>query len=126
MHRNLGYAGITFTGCKNTAFLKLRPVQSSIENNQLSMSNGKSEAQKSYSDTLLRLSAVINEGKGAVALTEVTSAKNKTATSVNIAVSPVRKMLDKAECDQHSVSHRCFNHSFVHYRMSALYKTKKL
>jgi len=69
-------------GCKNTAFLKLRPVQSSIENNKLSLSNGKSEAQKSYSDTLLRLSAVVNEGKGAVALTEVTSAKNKTAASV--------------------------------------------
>jgi hypothetical protein len=31
--------------------------------------------------------------------------KNTTAASVNIAVSPVRKMLDKAECDQHSVSH---------------------
>jgi hypothetical protein len=59
------------------AFLKLRPVQSLIENDQLSMSNGKSEAQKSYSDALLRLSAVINEGKMTVALTEVTSAKKQ-------------------------------------------------
>ena len=103
--KSLGTAGFTFIGCKNTAFLKLRPVQSSIDNNHLSKSNEKSEAQKSYSDTLLRLSAVINDGKGAVAQTEVTSAKNKTAASVNIAVSPVRKMLDKAECDQYSVSH---------------------
>jgi hypothetical protein len=74
-------------------------------NDQLSMSNGKSEAQKSCSDALLLLSAVVNEGKGTVALTEMTSAKNKTAISVNVAVSPVRKMLDKAECDQYSVSH---------------------
>ena len=92
-------------GYRTTAFLKLRPMQSSIEHNQLTMSNGKSEAHKSYSDTLLRSSAVVDEGKGAVALTEVTSAKNKTAASVNIAVSPVIEMLDKAECDQHSVSH---------------------
>ena len=80
-------------------------MQSSIESNQTSMSNGKSEAQKSYSDMLLRLSAVINEGKGAAALTEVTSAKNKTAKSVNIAVSPDKEMLNKAECDHHPVSH---------------------
>ena len=51
--KSLGTAGFTFIGCKNTAFLKLRPVQSSIDNNQLSKSNEKSEAQKSYSDTLL-------------------------------------------------------------------------
>ncbi len=69
------------------------------------MTNGKSEAQKSYSDTLLRLSAVVNKMKGAVALTETTRAKNKTATSVNFAVSPDIDMLDKAECDHHSVSH---------------------
>ena len=35
----------------------------------------------------------------------MTSAKNKTASSVNTAVPPVIKMLDKAECDHHSVSH---------------------
>ena len=35
----------------------------------------------------------------------MTSAKYETATSVNIAVSPVIKMLDKAECDHHSVYH---------------------
>ncbi len=49
----------------------------SIENNFMSMSNGISEAQKSYSDTLLRFSAVVNKMKGAATLTEVTRAKNK-------------------------------------------------
>ena len=34
----------------------------------------------------------------------MTSAKNKIASSSNIAVSPVNKMLDKAECDNLSVS----------------------
>ena len=66
----------------------------------------KSEAQKSHSDTLSRLSAVVNEGKGAEALTEVTSAKNKMAISIaHTAISPVRETLDKADCDHHSVSH---------------------
>ena len=70
------------------------------------MPNGKSEAQKSHSDMLSRLSAVINEGKGAEALTEVTSTKNNMATSVvNTAISPVRETLDKVDCDHHSVSY---------------------
>ena len=51
------------------------------------------------------LSTVVNEGKAAVALNNVTSAKNITATSVNTAISPVRETLDKADCDHHSVSH---------------------
>jgi hypothetical protein len=76
-----GTAGFTFTSCKPTAFLKLRPLQSSIENKQLSTVNEKSEAQKSYLDTLLRLSAVVNEGKGAAEYRSL----------------PGRKMLDKAE-----------------------------
>ena len=50
----------------------------------------------SNSVTLLRLSAVVNEGKGASALTEVTNAKNKIVLSVNI-VPPVIQMLDKAD-----------------------------
>ena len=68
------------------------------------MPNGKSEAQKSHLDNLLHFSAVVNEGKGAEALTEVTSAKNKMAISIaHTAISPVRETLDKAGCVHHSV-----------------------
>ena len=70
---NLGHAGVIPVGYKTTAFMKPRPAQT--ENNP--MPNGKSEAQKSYSDTLLRLSVVVNEGNWAVALTEVTAQKTK-------------------------------------------------
>ena len=93
----------------------LSPVRSAslhndpTRNHQISLqsestTNRKNEAQTSHSDKQLRLSAVVDEGKGADALTEVTSAKNKIASSSNIAVSPVHKMLDKAECDNLSVS----------------------
>ena len=85
-------------GFKTPAFLKPRPT--------LTLCQMKSEAQKSHSDTLSRLSAVVNEGKGAEALTEVTSAKNKMAIPIaHTAISPVRETLDKADCDHHSVSH---------------------
>jgi hypothetical protein len=79
-----------------------RKLQSSLQSD--SVLNGNSEAQTSYSDKQLRLSAVIDEGKGAVALTEVTSATNIIALSSHIAVSPVIKMLDKADCDKFTVS----------------------
>ena len=97
--------GSAFLSPVRSAFLHNDPTR----NHQISLqsestTNRKNEAQTSHSDKQLRLSAVIDEGKGADALTEVTSAKNKIASSSNIAVSPVNKMLDKAECDNLSVS----------------------
>jgi hypothetical protein len=75
-----------------------RKLQISLQSD--SVTNGNSEAPTSFSDKQLCLSAIVDEGKGAVALTEVISAKNKIAISSNIEVSPVNKMLDKAECDK--------------------------
>ena len=82
--------------------LELQPVLKSRENNLVI--NETTDAYLSNSGTHLRLSAVVNEGKGALALTEVTSAKNHLAVSVNIAP-PGIKMLDKADRDFQSASH---------------------
>ncbi len=67
-------------------------------------SNKISDAHFSNPGTQLRLSAVVNEGKGVSALTEVTSAKNKSAVSENIAP-PGIKMFDKADQYFRSASH---------------------
>ncbi|EPS57298.1 hypothetical protein M569_17520 [Genlisea aurea] len=80
----------------------LQPLQNPIEINLFS--NKSSDAHFSNSGTQLRLSAVVNEGKGVSALTEVTSAKNKSAVSENIAP-PGIKMFDKADQYFRSASH---------------------
>ena len=105
------------TGSAFLSPVRSAAMQSNLQNTrkpQISLqsdsaTNKCSEAQTSGSDKQLRLSAVIDEGKGADALTEVTSAKNKIAISTNIAVSPVNKMLDKAECDNCTVSPSLFS-----------------
>ena len=89
--------------------IKLRPsIKNQISVKSNSVTNENSEAQMSYSDKQLRLSAVVDEG-----MIAVTSAKNKIAISTNIAVSPVHKMLDKAEWDNHSASPYLLSSIFV-------------
>jgi hypothetical protein len=49
---------------------------------------------------MLRFSAIVNKGKEAETLTEMTSTKSKIVICVNIAVSTaVKQILDKAECE---------------------------
>jgi hypothetical protein len=97
----LGNAGIKLTGLETTACSKLRPVQSSIENNLVT--NEINDAHRSNSGTHLRLKAVVDEGKGVTALTEVTSVKK--LLYLRISQYPGIQILDKEDRDIQSVSH---------------------
>ena len=55
-------------------------------------------------ETSLVLSAVANEGEGAIALTDEATVKNQIVVSTFRAISPDDKMPDKADCRDQSIS----------------------
>jgi hypothetical protein len=75
-----------------------------ILRNKISYQSRKSTRKTDSAETRLVSSAVANEGKGAIALTDVISVKNQIAVSVSSAIPPDNKMPDEADCIDHSVS----------------------
>jgi hypothetical protein len=100
--KHLGFAEIKINGPTPSTFLVSRFDTNSAQHRFISID--KSTPTTDGAETRLVASAVANEGKGATALTDVTSAQNQIAVSVSCALPPDDKMPDKADCTDQSVS----------------------
>jgi hypothetical protein len=100
--KHLGFAEVKINGPTPSTFIVSRLHTNSAQHRFISID--KSTPTTDGAETRLVASAVANEGKGATALTDVTSAQNQIAVSVSCALPPDDKMPDKADCTDQSVS----------------------